>query len=171
MTIPPVLPMIWMALGLTILVASLFASRSVRAFLVGIGAVSVLWIVPGAIANLVWVLTGANYSGFADTGISPFITQTWQQLVVPHAGFFIGLLIVFQVTAGVLVLIPGRPRRLALWLLMAFNLALISFGWAYLAWIAVLVPALALLLRADRRLTFGGLYQPIDNPSRSAQVS
>jgi hypothetical protein len=71
--------------------------------------------------------------------------------VVPHDVIFIGMLIVFEATVGVLVLVAGRPRRIALVLIMAFHVALLSFGWAYLVWVVPMVGALVLLLRADRR--------------------
>ena len=50
-----------------------------------------------------------------------------------------------------LVLVPGRVRRIALGVLIAFNLTLLWFGWAHLPWPLISSTALALLLRADRR--------------------
>lgn len=41
-------------------------------------------------------------------------------------------------------------------MLIAFNLTLLWFGWAYLPWALIGSTALALLLRADRRWVWPG---------------
>lgn len=69
---------------------------------------------------------------------------------MPHHGLFIGLLIAFEATAGVLVLVEGAPRQLALVLLIGFTVALVSFGWGFLVWSIPMVSALSLLWRAGR---------------------
>jgi len=68
-----------------------------------------------------------------------------------HQVVFIGLLIAFEATAGVLVLWPGRPRQVALTAVIACTVALVSFGWGFLVWSVPMTVALVLLLKAERR--------------------
>jgi hypothetical protein len=144
------LPVAWATLGLTIVVCALRASRSRRSLAIGIGAVSVLWVVAGAGANAAMLLDGSTYRGFADGSPIPFVRDTWASLVVPHHHAFIGLLIVGEALAGVLVLYPGPLRESALLALVAFNATLIVFGWGFAIWAVPLVTALVLLVRAQR---------------------
>lgn len=144
------LPATWGLLGLTVVACSLQASRSRRALATGIGAVSVLWVAAGAGANVAMLLDGTTYTGFADGSPIPFVRDTWESLVVPHHHAFIGLLVAGEALAGVLVLVPGRPREAALLALVGFNATLVVFGWGFAIWSVPLVTALALLLRAER---------------------
>jgi len=150
MTIGWVLPVVWAGLGIVIVACSLRAARSRRAYLIGVRAVSVLWVVAGAAVNAWFLARGADYSGFADGASTPFVREAWESLVVPHHGLFIGLLIGFEAVAGVLVLLEGPVRQAALLLLIGFNVALVSFGWGFLAWSVPMVVALSLLWRAGR---------------------
>jgi hypothetical protein len=145
-----VLPAAWAALGLTIVVCAARAGRSARALRTGVVAVSVLWLVAGAAANAAMLLDGATYTGFADGSPIRFVRETWESLVVPHHHFFIGLLIAGEAVAGVLVLVPGRVRRVVLVALIAFNATLLVFGWAFGIWAVPLVTSLWLLYRAER---------------------
>lgn len=144
-----VLPVVWSALGLTIVVCSLRAARSDRAFAVGIGAVSVLWVLAGAAVNTAMLADGSTYTGFADGSAIPFVRDTWESLVVPHHHLFIGILIAAEATAGLTVLVAGRVRQVALLALIAFNATLVVFGWGFAIWAVPLVVSLALLYRAE----------------------
>ena len=146
-----VLPVCWLSLGVVVVGCSVGAGRSRRAAGLGIAAVAALWVLAGAGANLLFLVRGEDFSGFADQASTSFVRDTWESLVVPHHAVFIGLLIVFEAGAGAAVLVAGRVRQVALVLLMAFNVALLSFGWGYLMWSVPLVAALELLRRADRR--------------------
>ena len=146
----PLLPITWATLGLTIVVCALVAARSSRALAIGIGAVSVLWVVAGAGANAAMLIDGTTYTGFAKGSPVPFVRDTWESLVVPHHHLFIGLLIAGEALAGVLVLVPGRVREGALVALVAFNATLTVFAWAFAIWAVPLVVGLLLLLRAER---------------------
>ena len=141
----------WAVLGVLIVGGALLAHRSHTAYRVAIGALAVLYLATGAAVHAWNLATDVTYSGFADWSWSSFVTDTWESLVVPHDGIFIGLLIAFEATVGVLVLIAGRPRRIGLMLMLAFHVALVSFGWAYLVWVVPMVAALVLLLRAERQ--------------------
>jgi uncharacterized membrane protein YphA (DoxX/SURF4 family) len=145
-----VLPVLWVGLGIVIVGCSVRAARSRRAYVTGVTAVSVLWVVAGAGANAYLLARGADYSGFADGASTSFVRETWESLVVPHHGLFIGLLIAFEAVAGVLVLVEGAVRQWALVLLIAFNVALVSFGWGFLVWSVPMVVALSLLRRTGQ---------------------
>lgn len=142
------LPATWGALGVTVVVASVYARHNRRAYTIGIWAVSTLWVAAGAGVNLAMLADGSTYTGFASGSPIPFVRDTWESLVVPHHHFFIGLLVAFETVAGLAVMWQGRPRSLSLQALVLFNLTLVAFGWGFLAWAAPLVLALVLLLRA-----------------------
>jgi hypothetical protein len=142
---------VWVALGLTIVVCSVRSRSSERALEWGCRAVSVLWVLAGAAVNAASLLAGDTYAGFADGASTSFVREQWQSLVVPQHGFFIGLLVAFEAVAGLLVLIPGRARQLGLVALIAFTVALVSFGWGFCLWSVPMTGALVLLLRAERR--------------------
>ncbi len=149
----PLLPVAWAALGTTIVVCGLGARRSDRALVLGIAAVSVLWLLGGAAANAAMLVDGTTYTGFADGSPIGFVTDTWESLVVPHHHLFIGLLIAGEALAGLLVLVTGRVRQVALLALVAFNLTLIGFGWAFAVWAVPVASGLVLLYRAGRITT------------------
>lgn len=147
------LPVVWAGLAVVIVTAAWRAPRHPGATRVGWQAVTVLFLVAGALVNLVFLLRGDDYSGFADGSPSSFVTDTWQSLVVPHRVVFIGLLIVFEAAVGLLVLAGGPAREAGLWLAVAFHVALVSFGWGFLVWAAPMAAALvrlALVVRRDR---------------------
>jgi hypothetical protein len=144
------LPGVWAGLGVVIVICGLRAARSRRAYLVGVVAVSSLWVLAGALVNALFLLRGDDYSKFADGASTSFVRDTWASVVAPNQGLFIGLLIAFEAVVGVLVLVEGRVRQTALALLIAFNVALVSFGWGFLIWSVPMAFALVLLWRADR---------------------
>jgi hypothetical protein len=146
----PALPIAWALLGLTIVVSGLRAGHSDRAHAVGIGAVSVLWVVAGAGANVAMLVDGSTYTGFAGESAIPFVRDTWESVVVPHHTLFIGLLVAGEALAGLLVLVPGRVREYTLIALTAFNATLVVFGWAFAVWAVPLVLGLDRLRRAER---------------------
>jgi len=150
MSIGWALPVLWVGLGIVIVASSLRAARSRRAYLAGVTAVSALWVVAGAAVNASLLARGADYSGFADGASTSFVRETRESLVVPHHGLFIGLLIAFEAAAGLMVLVEGPVRQAALLVLIGFNVALVSFGWGFLAWSAPMALALYLLWRAGR---------------------
>lgn len=144
------LPVLWVGLGLVVVVCSGLARRAHRAYRTGVRAVSALWVVGGAAANGYLLARGDDYSGFADGASTALVRDTWESLVVPHHTAFIGVLIAFEAVAGALVLVEGRARQWSLLLLVAFNLALLSFGWGYLVWSVPMALALARLWWLDR---------------------
>jgi hypothetical protein len=145
-----VLPAAWGVLGLTIIACGVLAGAHPRARPVGVAAVSLLWVVFGAGANLAMLADGTTYTGFADASPIPFVRDTWESLDVPHHHVFIGLLVAGEALSGALVLVAGRTRDAALLALIAFNLTLVVFGWGFAIWCVPVATGLALLVRADR---------------------
>jgi hypothetical protein len=142
---------LWLACGLTTIIAAGLASRSRRARYIGRAAVGVLFIVGGALLHIVNLASGGDYAGFADPAHFAWVTDAWRAVVAPHQVLFIGLLAVFEATVGVLVVCGGRRTRLGYVGVIAFYLALWLFGWIETVWCLVMLAPMVLLLRAERR--------------------
>lgn len=141
----------WLILGGTAFVAALRAHRSRRAMYVGRWALGVLFILFGAAVNAVYLTIGNDYyADFADASPFPFVRDTWESLVLPHQWLFISLLILFEATAGVLVVTGGRWTQTGLLGLIGFHIGQLAFGGVLWPWAAVMLAALVLLLRAER---------------------
>ena len=141
----------WLLLGVLVVGGALRAGRSLRAFRLAVAGMAALFLGAGAAVNATYLALGRSYSHFADASSFEFVRSTWQSLVVPNEDLFITLLVAFEATVGVLLLVGGRPRRLALVSVMAFLVALLAFSWWYLLWTVPLVVACRLLLLADRQ--------------------
>jgi hypothetical protein len=141
---------VWLVLGATITVAGLRAPHHERLRRVAVVAVAVMWVVGGALVNLLTLVQRGDYAGFADGSPSAFVTDTWESLVVPHAPVVIGLLVAFEAVVGLLVLVPGATRQAALALLVAFDLLLVTFGWGFLLWTVPVTAGLLGLRYAER---------------------
>jgi hypothetical protein len=166
-----ILPVAWGVLGLTIVTSGALARTHPRALPIGLGAVSVLWVVFGAGANAAMLADGTTYTGFADGSPVAFVTDRWESLVVPHHHLFIGLLIAGEALFGALVLVPGRTRDAALTALVAFNLTLVVFGWGFAIWGLPVATGLLLLGRADRaRRTSSSVRSLPRRPSAGASA-
>ena len=98
----------------------------------------------GAAAHIVLVATRpAAYNSFADGSWWPLVAHAWRSVLVPGVQYLIPLLIVFECIVGMLIL--GRAhRRLGIAAAIAFNAALILFGWGFCLWS---IPVIALLRR------------------------
>jgi hypothetical protein len=143
----------WLVLGGVALVAAVRAGSSARALYVGRVALGVLFIGAGALVNLFYLLTGADYGTFADAAHVAFVRDTWHAVVAPRQAVFIGVLIAFEIAVGVLILSAGRRTELGLAGAIGMHVGLLVFGWVFTIWGAVMLVAFALLLRAQRRLT------------------
>jgi hypothetical protein len=140
-----------LVLGGVTFVAALRAGRSRRALRIGCGALGLLFIGGGALVNSIFLATGTDYARFADDAHVDFVRDTWHSLVAPHQGLFIGMLVVFEATVGVLVLTSRRRVQIGLIGIIAMHIGLLLFGWVLTVWAALMLVALALLLRAQRR--------------------
>ncbi|NYJ08771.1 hypothetical protein [Petropleomorpha daqingensis] len=144
-------PVLWSACFLVALVSAVLAGRSRRAMVVGRVAVGVLMLVGGAVFNLVQLLLGNDYSGFADPSPFGWVTDAWEAVVPAHHVVLIGLLVLFEATVGVLVLSGGRRTQFGYAAAIAFHALLWLFGWFEAVYVVLVLPALVLLLRAERR--------------------
>lgn len=144
---------LWMGLGLLTLVSSVFAARYPRALQVGRFALGLLFLVGGALVNLLFLVGDTDFADFADDSPWAFITETWRSVVAPRQLLFIGLLIAFEAIVGALVLIGGRLAEIGMVAIMGFHVGLLFFAWYYWPWSALMLIAVGLLLRAQLRET------------------
>lgn len=141
----------WLVLGGTTFVAALRARSSRRALYLARGTLGLLFIAFGAAVNAIYLaLDNGYYDEFADASPFAFVRDTWGSLVLPHPGVFIGLLIAFEATAGVLVLLGGKWTQAGLIGLIAFHVCQLAFGGVLWAWAGVMLVTLVLLLRVER---------------------
>jgi hypothetical protein len=143
--------MLWVACGVATVAAAVLATRRTWARYLGRAAVGVLFVVGGALVHVVNLATGGDYASFADPAHLAWVTHAWRAVVGPNQSLFIGLLIVFEATVGVLVLTGGRRTRLGYLGVIGFYLALWLFGWFETVWCVLMLPAMLVLLRAERR--------------------
>jgi hypothetical protein len=141
---------LWLVCGAATVIAAVLASRSRPARYVGRAAVGVLFIVGGALLHVINLGTGGDYAGFAGPAHFGWVTHAWNAIVVPDQILFIGLLAVFEATAGVLAISGGRRTQVGYLAVIAFYLALWPFGWMETVWVLIMLPAMLLLLRAER---------------------
>src|SRR5215203_153946 len=83
----------------------------------------------------------------------------------------ITLLILFEATAGVLVLIGGRWTEIGLIGLIGFHVGQFAFGGVLWPWATAMLIALMLLLRAERRAMSTPSTLHIRGPKHPAGVS
>lgn len=140
----------WVALGGIVFVCAVRARRSPSALRRGRLALGVLFLLAGAAVNAAFLATGTDYAAFADASYLAFVRDTWRSVVAPNQVLFIGLLVVFEAVAGVLVLAGGRRAQVGMLAMIGFHAALLSFGWGFYAWSVPMLIALLLLLRAQR---------------------
>jgi hypothetical protein len=145
----------WVVLGAVVLAAAVRATLAgtaderARARRAGEVAFAALFVGAGAIVNTYFLVTGYTYADFADGAHTAFVRDTWRAIVVPHAALWIGMLIVFELVVGLLVLRGGRGARAGLVAAIAMHLALPVFGWITTAWALIMLIAFGLLLRAE----------------------
>jgi hypothetical protein len=141
----------WVTCGVLLLVSGVRARRHPRWRRVGRVVTAVLYLAAGAAVNAAFLIAGVDYAGFADASPLPFVSDTWESLVVPQHHLFISLLVPFETAVGVLVLLGGRATRLAYVAAIGFHVALMVFGFGFWLWCLPLLLALGLLLRAEVR--------------------
>jgi hypothetical protein len=140
----------WMVCGVATVVAALMARRGRRWLYVGRIAVGGLFLLGGALYNLISLVSGLDYAGFADTAHFAWVTNAWRAVVGPNQVLFIGLLVVFEATVGALVLSGGRRTQVGYIGVIGFYLALWLFGGFQLFWSVLMLPFMVLLLLAER---------------------
>lgn len=142
---------LWTLCGIVTLIAAALARRSKRWLYTGRGAVGVLFIIGGALAHIVNLISGASYTRFADPALFGWVTTTWRTVVPPHHVVLIGLLAAFEATVGALIISGGRRTQVGYAGVIAFYLALWLFGPIEAVWCAVMIPAMVVMLLAERR--------------------
>lgn len=142
---------LWVACGLATIVAAAMAYRSSRARYLGRVAVGVLFVIGGALLHIVNLATGGDYADFADPAHFNWVTDAWRAVVEPNQFLYISLLVVFEATVGVLAMSGGRKTQLGYAGVLAFYSVLWLFGWFETVWVLIMLPAMLLLLRAERR--------------------
>lgn len=142
---------VWLACGVATIIAGVLASRSRRARYVGRAAVGGLFIVGGALLHVINLASRGDYAGFADPAHFAWVTDAWRAVVAPNQVLFIGLLVVFEATVGVLTLSGGRSTQVGYVGVIGFYLALWLFGWIETVWVVIMLPPMLLLLRAEWR--------------------
>jgi len=142
----------WLVLGGIALGAAWPAWKgSARALRVGRIALGVLYVGAGALVNAIYLLTGDNYSKFADAAHIDFVRDTWRSTVVPNHTFFITLLVAFELAVGVMVLSGGRLAEVGMLGALAMHVGLLPFGWVITIWSLAMLLAIGLLLAAQHR--------------------
>jgi len=150
----------WSACVLAAVVAAL-ASRHRWARQLGRIAVGSLMLFGGALFNAVNLATGGDYAAFADNAHFDWITTAWRAVVAPNQPIFIGLLVLYEAAVGVLILLGGRRTQLGYVGAIGFHLALWLFGWFVTIYTLIIVPALVLLLLAERRAARATVTAPL----------
>ena len=141
----------WSACVLAAVVAATLAGRHRWARQLGRIAVGVLMLCGGALFNAINLATGGDYAAFADGAHFDWVTTAWRAVVAPDQPVFIGLLVIYEAAVGVLILLGGRRTQLGYVGAIGFHLALWLFGWFVTIYALIIVPALVLLLLAERR--------------------
>ena len=141
----------WLVLTLVTLVAAVAAQWRPAALRVGRVTLGIYYVAAGALVHAVYLATGQTYATIADAAHVSFVRDTWRSLVAPHQMVFIGLLVLFEATVGVLVLVGGRWAELGMAGILAMHACLLLFGWVYTVLSTVMLVAVGLLLRAQLR--------------------
>jgi hypothetical protein len=123
----------WLVLTVITLVAAIAAQRRPRALTIGRVALGIYYVFAGALVHVVYLARGETYASFADAAHFSFVRDTWRAVVAPHYLFFIGLLVVFEATMGVLVLSGGRRAEVGMIGILGMQAGLLLFGWVITA--------------------------------------
>jgi hypothetical protein len=163
---------LWITLGLTTVVSGFVTLVRPGALVVGRIALGLLMVLGGAAVNAYYLATGVDYGDFADRSMFGFVTDTWRSVVDPRQTFFIGLLVAFEVTVGVLVLWGGRAAVWGMVAVIGFHFGLMFFGWIFWIWAVSAIVGVALLLRAQlaENRSFEGINPTMRRPVNAART-
>jgi hypothetical protein len=145
---------VFFAIAIPAFIADVLAGVSERARQIGRISTGLLMLLGGAAVNATSLAVGVNYADFADDAKFGWVTDAWRAVVPGHAVLLIGLLVAFEVTVGVMILLGGRRAQAGLVGAIAFHVCLaLFFSWFFTIYgLAMLLP-LIMLLRAERRAT------------------
>jgi hypothetical protein len=99
------------------------------------------------------------------------VTTAWRAVVAPNQLLFIGLLVAFEAVVGVLILSGGRRTQLSLVGAIGFHAALCLFGWGVTIYSVLMIAALVLLFRAERRAASASATIAAPAPVSNAEVT
>jgi hypothetical protein len=145
---------VFFAIAIPAFIADVLAGVSERARQIGRISTGLLMLLGGAAVNATSLAVGVNYADFADDAKFGWVTDAWRAVVPGHAVLLIGLLVAFEATVGVMILLGGRRAQAGLVGAIAFHVCLaLFFSWFFTIYgLAMLLP-LIMLLRAERRAT------------------
>jgi hypothetical protein len=161
---------IWVACGIATVIGAVWTTRSRRGLVVGRVATGVLFTLGGALLHVINLVASEDYAEFADPAHFAWVTDAWRAVVPANPIIWIGLLAVFEATVGVLALSGGRRTQLGYAGVIAFYSALWLFGWFETVWVLLMLPALVVLLRAERRGQPAAVTQPAIDTKRLTGV-
>jgi len=144
---------LWLVCGAATIVGAVLASRSRRWLYIGRAAVGGLFLIGGALYNFISLVSDVDYADFADTAHFAWVTDAWRAVVGPNQALFIGMLVLFEATVGILILSGGRRTQFGYAGVIGFYLALWLFGGFQLIWSVSMLPFMVMLLLAERRVT------------------
>jgi hypothetical protein len=149
-----VFEIVFFALAIPAFIADVLAGRSDRARRIGRICTGLLMLLGGAAVNAISLAVGVDYADFADDAKFTWVTDAWRAVVPGHDVLLIGLLVVFEATVGVMILLGGRLAQVGIVAAIAFHVCLaLFFSWFFTVYgLAMLLP-LIMLLRAERRAT------------------
>lgn len=150
----------WVVTGLVILASGLAARRRPRALTVGLGATAFAMAGLGAVGNAVLVATGFDFSAAANASYNATVRDSMGTAGSGVESMVVALLIAVQACAGLLILFGGRWLLVGLGAAIAFQVALLAFGWWYFLTSPLLILGLVLLWRAYRRAQDRPLFVP-----------
>jgi hypothetical protein len=123
----------------------------------------------GAGTNAYLALTQPEvYATFADTAIIPLYRNLWQTLVVPYLRFWLVLVVLLELTLGILILSKGIWVKVGLVGAIVFFLFLVPFWWEGAAIINIVFALILVLpLRYNYDASIIDLLKPGENPKAS----
>lgn len=91
------------------------------------------------------------YASMDDTSPWGFVKDGWTDVFMANPEFWGLFAAALEITLGVLLLVGGRPARVGWIGIIAFQVAVLLFGWMYLWWSIPAITVLALAARHDWR--------------------
>ena len=89
------------------------------------------------------------YRHFADQGLFSFVRNGWLDIVMAAPGMWIGLLAAGEIAIGIALLAGGRWTLPGYAAIVAFDLALVLFGWGILIWSGPVLLLMSLVIHRE----------------------
>lgn len=86
----------------------------------------------GGVSHIVQGRVGAEgYAVFGDTTLWVWLTNLWESFVMPNTGWLTVVLAILEMAAGILLLVAGRRRRVAVVAILAFFSFILVLGYGF----------------------------------------